>query len=85
MRHIAGKDNNVSDTLSRTPANTVSAQIGVGYTAMAIAQQNDEEIKAYCTAITGLVLEDAKFGPIDTTLLYDLIWVTTANSTIIPV
>ena len=72
VRHIAGKDNNVADALSRTPVHTVSMQIGIDYTAMAIAQQQDDEMKAYRTAITGLVLEDVKFGPTNTTLLCDV-------------
>ena len=45
MRHIAGKDNNVADALSRTPVHTVSTQVGIDYTAMAIAQQQDDEVK----------------------------------------
>ena len=36
---------------------------------MAIAQQQHDEMKAYRTAITGLVLEDVKFRPTNTTLL----------------
>ena len=72
MRHIAGKDNNVADALSRTPVQTISTQVGIDYTVMAIAQQQDDEMKAYRTAITGLVLEDVKFGPANTTLLCDV-------------
>ena len=68
MRHIAGKDSSVTDALSITPIDTVSVHVGVDYTAMAIAQQHYEEIKAYLTAITGLVLEDVMFGPTNTTL-----------------
>ena len=62
VRHIAGKDNSVADALSRTPVHTVSAQVDIDYPAMANAQQNDEDIKAYRTVITGLILEDVKFG-----------------------
>ena len=72
VRHIAWKDNNVADALSRTPVHTISTQVGIDYTAMAIAQQQDDEMKAYRTAITGLVLEDVKFGPTNTTLLCDV-------------
>ena len=72
VRHIAGKDNNVADALSRTPVHTVSTQVGIDYAAMATAQQQDDEMKAYRTAITGLVLEDVKFGPTNTTLLCDV-------------
>ena len=39
---------------------------------MANAQQRDEDIKAYRTAITGLILEDVKFGPTNTTLQCDV-------------
>ena len=73
MRHIAGKDNNVANALSRTPVHTVSTQVGTDYAAMATAQQQDDEMKAYRTAITGLVLEDVKFGPTNTTLLCDVL------------
>ena len=38
VRHIAGKGNNVTDALSRTPVHTVLTQVGIDYTAMAIAQ-----------------------------------------------
>ena len=54
------------------PVHTVSAQVGIDYTAMANAQQNDEDIKTYHTAITGLILEDVKFGPTNTTVLCDV-------------
>ena len=46
-------------------------QVGIDYTAMAFAQQQDDEMKAYRTAITGSVLEDVKFGPTNTTPLCD--------------
>ena len=72
VRQVAGRDNNVADAFSRTPVHTVLMQVWIDYTAMAIAQQQDDEMKAYRTAITGLVLEDVKFGPTNTTLLCDV-------------
>ena len=71
VRHVYGKDNKVADALSRSSINGVSVQLGIDYTAMATAQQC-EEIRAYRTAITGLTLEDVKFGTGDETLLCDV-------------
>ena len=51
IKHIAGKDSSVAYPLSSTPFHTVSAQTEVDYTVMANAQQNNEEMKAYRTAI----------------------------------
>ena len=70
--HIAGKDNSVADALSHIPVHIGPAQVGVDCTAMANPQQNNEEMKAYHTAITGLVLEDVKFRPTNSTLLCDI-------------
>ena len=72
VRHIAGKENCVADALSRNVINTVTAQLGIDYTAMALAQRDDEEMKAYRTAVTGLVLKDVEFGPAGNTLLCDI-------------
>ena len=72
VRRIAGIDNNVADALSRMFLYTVALQMGVDYTAMAIAQQIDEEMTAYRTAVNGLILEDIKFGLTNTTLLRDV-------------
>ncbi len=70
VRHIAGKDNSVADALSRV--NAVTAQLGLDYSAMALAQQEDEELVAYRTAISGLVLEDVEFGTTGQKLLCDV-------------
>ena len=73
VRHIDGKDNNVADALSRTSVNTVlSPSPGIDYTEMAAAQQEDTEMAAYRTAITGMKLEDIACGPGNTTLLCDV-------------
>ena len=72
VRHIAGKDNCVADALSRIEINNVTTQLGVDYMAMASDQKKDEDVKAYRTAITGLVLEDIPFGPNNDTLLCDV-------------
>ena len=42
---------------------------GINYIALATAQRKDEEMAAYHSAISGLVLEDEQFGPTDSTLL----------------
>jgi transposase InsO family protein len=72
VRHIAGKDNTVADALSRIPVHSIMAQVGIDYAGMAAAQENDDDIKAYRTAVTGLVLEDVQFGPNNATLLCDV-------------
>ena len=75
IKHIAGKSNEVADTLSRTVINAVHQNLmepGIDFTAMATAQQNDQEMAAYRTAISGLTLQDVQFGPTDATLLCDV-------------
>jgi len=71
VRHIAGKENLVADAFSRVVMNEISLQIGVDYTGMAKAQQADDEIQAYRTAISGMTLEDVVFGSNGETLLCD--------------
>ena len=72
LRHIAGKDNNITDALFHTSIHAISAQMGIDYAAMASDQKGNEDIQAYRTAITGLVFEDVKFGPHASTLLRDV-------------
>jgi len=73
IKHIAGKSNTVADALSRTSINTVHQFApGVDFTAMAAAQQSDQEMAAYRTAISGLKLQDVQFGPTNTTILCDI-------------
>ena len=73
VKHIAGKSNLVADALSRTIVNAVHrSESGVDFTAMAAAQREDKETAAYRTATSGLVLQDVRFGPSDTTLLCDV-------------
>jgi len=72
VRHVSGKDNCVADALSRNPISTVTTHLGIDYSAMAQAQREDEEIPAYRTAVTSLVLEDVRFGPTGDTLLCDV-------------
>ena len=69
IRHIKGKENHVADALSRATINALHA--GVDYEAMAASQQNDPDIQAYRTAITGLKFEDIQIGHKDLTLLCD--------------
>lgn len=70
VQHIAGKDNQVADALSR--AVTVNAlHEGINYEEMAQCQRDDAEVQNYRSAATGLVLEDVPLGPKGTTLLCD--------------
>ena len=70
LQHVSGKSNKVADALSRPAISAVTA--GIDYAALAAAQREDEEMLAYRTAISGLVLEDVRFGPANTTLLCDV-------------
>ena len=71
--HIKGSANAVADTLSRPTVNAIDMYgIGIDYTAMATAQREDEEIDAYRTAITGLVLEQIQIGPNGESVLCDI-------------
>ena len=73
VRHVSGKSNAVADALSRTTIAAVQAlQPGIDYTALAVAQLEDEELPAYRTAISGLVLEDIPFSLTGKTLLCDI-------------
>ena len=65
----------MADALSRTVINAVHQNLmepGIDFTAVATAQQNDQEMAAYRIAISGLTLQDVQFGPTDATLLCDV-------------
>ena len=73
VRHMSGKSNAVADALSRTTIAAVQALLpGIDYAALAAAQLGDEELPAYRTAISGLVLEDIPLSSTDKTLLCDV-------------
>ena len=72
VRHIAGKNNHVADTLSRTSANSLHVEIGVDYAAMATAQCSDPEMSTYRDGVTGLRLKDVTFGVSGDTILCDI-------------
>lgn len=44
---------------------------GIDYTALWAAQRDDDEVLAYRTAISGLLLEDVRFGPAGATVQCD--------------
>ena len=72
VKHIAGKTNLVADALLRIVINAMhSFGQGIDFSAMAAAQQDDQERDAYKTADSALSLQDISFGPTDTTLLCD--------------
>ena len=72
--HIIGKQNVVVDTLSRAPV----YKIGTIFTSskdfvnMAILQDNDSDIQAYCISITGLCLQEITIPDYNRTLLCDV-------------
>lgn len=70
IRHVQGKDNSVADTLSR--ATIADVQLGIDYSAMAIAQQQDTEVQAYHTTTSSLQLEDIPIGSQGVTILCDM-------------
>ena len=67
IHHITGKENVVADALSRASINAL--QEGINYEEMARDQRDDPEMQAYCTAITGLKLEDIPVGTSNLSLL----------------
>ena len=69
IQHFPGKDNVVSDCLSRSTVNTVSFVIY--YTTMAATQLDDEAVQAYPTAITDLQLKNMHVYPNGPELLCD--------------
>ena len=59
IRHVSGKNNTVTDCLSRAAtANTVS--LGIDYTDMARAQSASLDVQAYKTAVTSLKIINTK-------------------------
>ena len=63
-------DNHVADALSRATFTVV--QESLDYDAMTAFQKDDPEIRAYHTAISGLLLEDISFGAQGAILLCDV-------------
>ena len=72
VRHIVRKDNNVADALSCTPIHAINVQMGIDYTAMACNRKDDEDVQAYRTARTRLVLKKEKFEEHDNSSLCDI-------------
>jgi len=68
IEYLPGNKNPVADALSRIQLNAV--QLGIDYKALAEAQANDPETRAYRTAITNLHWEDVPYD--DYTLLCDV-------------
>ena len=72
VQHVHGKDNSVADTLSRATGTIADVHLGIDYSAMAQAQQQDADVQAYRTATSSLQPEDIPFGPQGVTLLCDM-------------
>ena len=70
IRHVAGAENAVADTLSQTVVSEV--RNGVDFTAMADQQQEDPETEAYRTSINGLHWENILIDGGRWTLLCDV-------------
>ena len=68
VQDMSGRDNVVADALSRTP--TIAAVLSPENRQLAADQATMDKIHAYCTAITGLKLEDGPFQ--DFTVLCDI-------------
>ncbi|XP_059807831.1 uncharacterized protein LOC132382030 [Hypanus sabinus] len=67
IQPISGKYNVVADALSRPAVQALS--LGVDYAALAEAQQADDEMPIYRTAVSGLQLQDFLIGLGERTLL----------------
>ena len=74
LRHIKGEHNLAADTLSRAPVNELDTTMtmSLDYDNMAALQENDPDIQAYRTAITGLCLQDIPVPGSSRTLLCDV-------------
>ena len=70
LQHVAGKDNQVADCLSRAVAGAV--HLGLDYSRMAADQTTDPDVHTLRTSTTGLKIEDVVFGEADTTLMCDV-------------
>ena len=70
LQHVAGKDNQVADCLSRAVAGAV--HLGLDYSRMAADQTTDSDVHTLKTSTTGLKIEDVVFGEADTTLMCDV-------------
>ncbi|GFO09449.1 Pol polyprotein [Plakobranchus ocellatus] len=68
IRHVSGKSNVVADCLSRAALSNVI--LGIDYDAMAKAQTEDKDVKAFPTAITGLRIMPFQIN--NSTLLCDV-------------
>ncbi|GFN78983.1 Pol polyprotein [Plakobranchus ocellatus] len=68
IRHVSGKSNVVADCLSRAALSNVD--LGIDYDAMAKAQTEDKNVKAFPTAITGLRIMPFQIN--NSTLLCDV-------------
>ncbi|GFO15326.1 Pol polyprotein [Plakobranchus ocellatus] len=68
IRHVSGKSNVVADCLSRAALSNVV--LGIDYDAMAKAQTEDKDVKAFPTAITGLRIMPFQIN--NSTLLCDV-------------
>lgn len=70
LQHVAGKDNQVADCLSRAVAGAV--HLGLDYSHMAADQTTDPDVHILKTSTTGLKIEDVVFGEAGTTLMCDV-------------
>ena len=74
LRHITGKQNVAADALSRAPVNELdtTTTMSLDYDNMAMLQENDPDIQAYRTAITGLRFDAVPVPGSNRTLLCDV-------------
>ena len=74
IKHIQGDQNVAADALSRAPVNELdtTTTMSFDYDNMAMLQENDPDIQAYRTAITGLCLQDVPVPGSNRTILCDV-------------
>ena len=70
LQHVSGKFNIVADCLSRATLNSVV--LGIDYAAMACAQADDPNVKAFPTSITSLQIQPFQIDNSTTPLLCDV-------------
>ena len=72
LRHIKGSENSAADALSRMAVSTVTASSPIDFHAMALAQQNDAELRHLQSHTTSLNLQPVPLPATDTTLICDV-------------
>ena len=72
IQHVVGRNNPVTDTCTVSRPTIAIVQLAIDNRAIAIAQKEDPEVQAYCTAHSSLQPQDLPFEPGEVTLMCDM-------------